>query len=100
MAGTIISIVGTAISALSFLQSNFPAPDSDGGTTLRFAIGIDGSRAPDGTGARLGNAGGSIPDKLLFDELGNNLGNNFDPGSAPSGDANATFRVKQPKYPG
>lgn len=71
---TVIGIVSGLISIFGFLKENFA--DDDGSPTnskMRVAVGLDGTEG-------LSNAGGDYPDVRVFNEVGNYLGGEFDPG--------------------
>lgn len=82
--GTIISFIGTGISLLSFVDSNFPDPQESGSVTA-FSVGLD----TDG----LSDAGGDLPDIRLWDEAGQFLGATYDPGSINSGAAGQQVKI-------
>lgn len=104
--GTIISVIGTAVSLLSFIQSNFPEKENDGGydrllasiyaryrltllcrSSVAFAVGLN----TDG----LSGAGGDLPDVRLFGEGGEFLGAKYDPGDIQNGAAGKKVKVDQ-----
>lgn len=82
--GTIVSVIGTAVSILSFLDSNFPDPQESGSVTA-FSVGLD----TDG----LSDAGGDLPDIRLWDEAGQFLGATYDPGSINSGASGQEVKI-------
>ncbi|KAI9373763.1 hypothetical protein BJX61DRAFT_541431 [Aspergillus egyptiacus] len=81
----VVSVVGTLITALGFIDANMPeGPDQ---TKIQYVI------ANDGANGALSNAGGDLPDVRLFDETGEFLGAKYDPGKCEEGYTTCTTEV-------
>lgn len=91
--GTVVSIIGTAVTLLGFLLDN--VPDSDAGkATLNFYIANDGAGDPP-----LTDAGGDLPDVRLWDETIEFLGINADPGFCEEGATTCKVEVSTEEAP-
>ncbi|KAL4905012.1 hypothetical protein BDW74DRAFT_178577 [Aspergillus multicolor] len=76
-ASLIISVIGTLITTVSFIDSNMPEHPEQ--AKIEYVI------ANDGANGDLSNAGGDLPDIRLFDETAEFLAGTYDPGSCDEG---------------
>lgn len=89
--GTIISVIGTGVTLLSFLLDS--VPDAPDGAKISYII------ANDGANGDLTGAGGDMPDMRLWDETGEFLGINADPGGCGEGATNCETEVDTQEAP-
>ncbi|KAL4887721.1 hypothetical protein BJY04DRAFT_212746 [Aspergillus karnatakaensis] len=86
----IISVIGTLITTVSFIDSNMPeAPEQ---AKIQYVI------ANDGTNGDLTNAGGDLPDIRLFDETGEFLAGTYDSEAAKKAWTGLAWAGGQKKY--
>ncbi|KAL4803347.1 hypothetical protein BDV18DRAFT_162912 [Aspergillus unguis] len=72
-----IGVISGLLTIVSFAKDNF-VDDSDPGTTIKVAVGLDG---PSGTE----NAGGDLPDVRVWNDFGDFKGMTADPGHVDDG---------------
>lgn len=90
-ASLIISVIGTLITTVSFINSNMPEAPSQ--AKIQYVIANDGAHGD------LANAGGDMPDVRLFDETGEFLAGTYDPGNCPEGYTTCTTDVDTQEAP-
>lgn len=83
----VIGLVSGLLGIYQFGADNFGSADT-GGSVVRIQVGLD---SPDG----LNNAGGDLPDIRLFNEVGDFLGAEYDPGHIDDGTNGQDIRVTQ-----
>ena len=91
MGTAIINVIGVLASVLGIVQfgeDNFGNQDS-GGSVVRIQTGLDSAGG-------LSNSGGDFPDVRLFNEVGEFLGANYDPGHIDDG-TTKDVRISQTK---
>jgi hypothetical protein len=91
MAGmAVVNVIGVLSGLLSFYQfgaEKFASSD-EGGSVVRIQVGLDSP-------GKLSNAGGDLPDVRLFNEAGEFLGGEYDPGYIEDGTTGKDIRVEQ-----
>lgn len=85
MAAELISVIGTAVTLLSFLTSQIPSGPNE--AEISYVIANDGAHGS------LTSAGGDMPDVRMWDETAEFLGGHYDPGHCSEGFTTCTTKV-------